>query len=109
MLHDRSFFDDPTRLLRLARYTARLGFEPDQHTDRLAAETIDGGLLYMVTGSRLGAELRLVLRERQPAALLALERHELGRALLLRFAPDAETIATADELWPGGLAALAAR
>ena len=81
-LHDRSFLDDPTRLLRLARYAARLGFEPDPVTDRLAAAAIAGGALGTVTGSRLGAELRLLLREPQPAALLALERHGLGRALL---------------------------
>jgi tRNA nucleotidyltransferase (CCA-adding enzyme) len=78
VLHDASFDDDPTRLLRMARYAARLGFEPDERTDRLAAEaTLD-----TVTGSRLGAELRLLLSEPQPAALLQLERHGLGAALL---------------------------
>jgi tRNA nucleotidyltransferase (CCA-adding enzyme) len=82
VLHDRSFLDDPTRLLRLARYAARLGFEPEERTDRLAAEAVAGGALDTVTGSRLGAELRLLLKEPQPAALLALERHGLGRALL---------------------------
>lgn len=82
VLHDRSFADDPTRLLRLARYAARLGFEPEARTDRLAAEAIAGGALGTVTGSRLGAELRLLLREPQPEALLRLERHGLGRLLL---------------------------
>jgi len=81
-LHDRSFLDDPTRLLRLARYAARLAFEPEARTDRLAAEAVAGGALDTVSGSRLGAELRLLLREPQPAALLALERHGLGRELL---------------------------
>lgn len=109
VLHDGSLLDDPTRLLRLARYAARLGFEPEERTDRLAAEAIAGGALRTVTGSRLGAELRLLLREPQPAALLALERSGLGRALLGdAFAPDEPTIAVAHELWPGGLAALAA-
>jgi tRNA nucleotidyltransferase (CCA-adding enzyme) len=108
VLHDRSFLDDPTRLLRLARYAARLGFEPEERTDRLAAEAIDGGL-YTVTGSRLGAELRLLLREPQPQALLALRRHGLGQALLgPAFDPDARVVATAEGLQPGGLAALAA-
>jgi tRNA nucleotidyltransferase (CCA-adding enzyme) len=97
VLHDRSFLDDPTRLLRQARYAARLGFEPE---DRLAAEAIAGGALDTVTGSRLGAELRLLLREPQPDALLALERHGLGEALLGRFTPDADLIARAMGLTP---------
>ena len=74
--------DDPTRLLRLARYAARLGFEPEPSTAALAREAIAGGALATVTGPRLGAELRLLLREPQPRRLLALERHGLGRALL---------------------------
>jgi tRNA nucleotidyltransferase (CCA-adding enzyme) len=78
VLHERSFEDDPTRLLRMARYAARLGFEPDPGTDALAAEaSVD-----TVSGGRLGAELRLLLREPQPGALLALERHGLGRAVV---------------------------
>ena len=108
VLHDRSFIDDPTRLLRLVRYAARLGFEPEERTDKLAAEAIAGGALDTVTGSRLGAELRLLLREPQPAAaLMGLERHGLGRALLGdAFAPDERRIAVAHELG-GPLAALA--
>ena len=109
VLHDRSFLDDPTRLLRLARYAARLGFEPEERTDRLAAEAVQSGAVATVTGSRLGAELRLLLREPQPAALLQLTRHGLGQALLSEaFAPDEATILTADGLVQGGLAALAA-
>jgi tRNA nucleotidyltransferase (CCA-adding enzyme) len=75
VLHERSFEDDPTRLLRMARYAARLGFEPDPHTDALAATA----RTETVSGARLGSELRLLLAEPQPAALLALERHGLGR------------------------------
>jgi tRNA nucleotidyltransferase (CCA-adding enzyme) len=109
VLHDGSFRDDPTRLLRLARYAARLGFEPEERTDRLAAEAIAGGAVDTITGSRMGAELRLLLQEPQPTAVLALERNGLGRALLGdAFAPDERTIAAAHELWPNGLAALAA-
>ena len=108
ILHDRSFLDDPTRLLRLVRYAARLAFAVEPGTDRLAAEAVAGGALDTVTGSRLGAELRMLLREPQPAALLGLERHGLGRALLGdAFAPHERTIAVAHELG-GDLAALAA-
>src|SRR5919202_1378700 len=43
VLHRASFRDDPTRLLRLARYGARLGFVPDPDTDALAEEAVAGG------------------------------------------------------------------
>lgn len=71
VLHDQSFVDDPTRLLRLARYRARLGFEPDERTARLAAEAIAAGALATVSHARIGAELRLTLAE--PDAVAALE------------------------------------
>ena len=38
VLHERSFLDDPTRLLRALRYEARLGFRMDPDTERLARE-----------------------------------------------------------------------
>ena len=82
VLHDESFVDDPTRLLRLARYAARLGFAADPDTDRLAAAAVADEALTTVSGQRLGTELRLLAREPQPAGLAALERHGTGRALL---------------------------
>jgi tRNA nucleotidyltransferase (CCA-adding enzyme) len=100
VLHDASFVDDPTRLLRLARYAARLGFEPEEHTDRLASAAVAGGAVATITGSRMGAELRLLLEEPQPAALLALERHGLGAALLERFSVSRALIERAMALTP---------
>ena len=77
VLHDRSFLDDPTRLLRLARYLARLGFEPEEHTAELATEALAAGALATVSGARIGSELRLALGEPDPAAALAI-MGELG-------------------------------
>jgi tRNA nucleotidyltransferase (CCA-adding enzyme) len=77
VLHDRSFLDDPTRLLRLARYLARLGFEPEERTAGLAAEALATGALATVSGARIGGELRLALGETDPAAALAI-MGELG-------------------------------
>src|SRR4029453_11746458 len=37
VLHDRSFVDDPTRVWRVARYAARLGFGVEERTRSLAA------------------------------------------------------------------------
>jgi tRNA nucleotidyltransferase (CCA-adding enzyme) len=70
VLHDASFRDDPTRLLRLVRYATRLGFAVEPSTRALADAALAGGALATVTPTRVGAELRLLLRE--PSALAAL-------------------------------------
>ncbi|MGI8715074.1 MAG: hypothetical protein ACR2NR_18200 [Solirubrobacteraceae bacterium] len=86
VLHDDSFHDDPTRLLRLARYMARLGFTPDPHTAALAGEAIAAGALATVSGARLGAELRLTAGEPDPvAALWQLRTLTLDSALIPGF------------------------
>jgi tRNA nucleotidyltransferase (CCA-adding enzyme) len=75
VLHDASFREDPTRLLRLARYQARLGFAPDPHTEALARAAVQTGALATVSGPRVGAELRLLIAEPTAVeALAALER-----------------------------------
>jgi tRNA nucleotidyltransferase (CCA-adding enzyme) len=82
VLHDRSFIDDPTRLLRLARYAGRLGFAVEPHTRSLVSEAIEASALGTVSGSRAGAELRLLAREADPVkALLALRDLGLDHAL----------------------------
>ena len=100
VLHDGSFADDPTRLLRLARYAARLGFAAEPHTAALAEAAVAGGALATVSGERLGAELRLLAREPMPAALEALARWGMGAALLPGFAVDAPLLERALALCP---------
>ncbi len=112
VLHDASFRDDPTRLLRLARYAGRLGFAPDEHTAGLAGKAIDDGALATVSGARLGTELRLLAAEADPQSALE-ELHRLGidEALIPGMAaPDREVLARALELLPadGDRAALVA-
>jgi tRNA nucleotidyltransferase (CCA-adding enzyme) len=88
VMHARSFLDDPTRLLRLVRYAARLGFEPDARTDALARDAIASGALDTVSGGRVGGELRLLAAE--STALGALTRAAalgLDRALHPSFDP----------------------
>jgi tRNA nucleotidyltransferase (CCA-adding enzyme) len=77
VLHDESFLEDPTRILRLVRYAARLGFEVEPHTASLAAGAVAAGALSTVTPSRLGAEVRLAFAEVDPVAPLA-ELDRLG-------------------------------
>jgi tRNA nucleotidyltransferase (CCA-adding enzyme) len=70
VLHQLSFIDDPTRLLRLARYRARLGFEVDSDTAELAAQALAAGALATVSTARIGDELRLALGEADPLGAL---------------------------------------
>jgi tRNA nucleotidyltransferase (CCA-adding enzyme) len=89
VLHDASFSDDPTRLLRLARYRARLRFEIEPHTAVLARQALAADALTTVSGARTGSELRLALTEADaPAALAAMDDLGLLAALELR-PPDA--------------------
>jgi tRNA nucleotidyltransferase (CCA-adding enzyme) len=82
VLHDRSFIDDPTRMFRLARYAARLGFSVEPHTRELSSAAIEAGAVTTVSGPRIGAEVRLLAREADPIrGLLALTDLGLGRAL----------------------------
>jgi tRNA nucleotidyltransferase (CCA-adding enzyme) len=103
ILHDGSFIDDPTRLLRLARYARRLGFDVEPHTRALAAAAIEGGALRTVSGPRVGAELRLLAREQDPvSALLGLRELGLDRAVHPGFGlADAQLARRALELLPG--------
>jgi tRNA nucleotidyltransferase (CCA-adding enzyme) len=66
VLHTRSFIDDPTRLLRLARYAGRLGFTIEDATERLARAAAVARTPDTVSGPRLGAELRLLAEQGNP-------------------------------------------
>ncbi len=77
VLHERSFHDDPTRLIRLARYAGRLGFAVEPRTAALATAAAAAGAPATVSAERLVAELRLLAAEDDPAAAFAVLR-ELG-------------------------------
>jgi tRNA nucleotidyltransferase (CCA-adding enzyme) len=89
VLHDGSFIDDPTRLLRAVRYEVRLGFRMDRRTEDLARSAAAGGALRTVSGARVRDELMDLLGE--PEAPTGVERvHELGLDRALHPALDAE-------------------
>jgi tRNA nucleotidyltransferase (CCA-adding enzyme) len=74
-LHNFSFVEDPTRILRAVRLEQRLGFRLEARTAELIDDAL--GLLQRVTGERLRHELELILEERAPA--MAIRRlAELG-------------------------------
>lgn len=104
ILHERSFLDDPTRLMRMTRYRARLGFEPDDRTASLAELAIAAGALDTASPARIGAELRLALAEPDPvAALESLEHFGVLSALHEAIELDAPlALAALGELPPDG-------
>jgi tRNA nucleotidyltransferase (CCA-adding enzyme) len=71
VLHDASFEDDPSRVVRAARYVARLGFRLDPRTEAAAARAAPG---LDWANSRNAEELRRVLEERDPEPALDLLR-----------------------------------
>ena len=64
VLHNLSFVEDPTRILRAVRFEQRLDFDLETRSGELLKDAID--LLDNVTGERLRHELYLILDEREP-------------------------------------------
>jgi len=83
VLHERSFTDDPTRILRGIRLAARLGFSFDAATRRLAVAAVCSGMVGRVSADRIRQEIYLLLGEPDPAAALSLaKRIGLTHAIL---------------------------
>lgn len=74
VLHDLSFVDDPTRLLRGARYLVRLDLQFSAETAVLFRDAAP--YLAQTTGVRLWHELLLTFLEPNPAAVLRLLSEE---------------------------------
>jgi tRNA nucleotidyltransferase (CCA-adding enzyme) len=98
VLHPRSFADDPTRLWRVARYAARLGFAPDAATADLAAAADPT----TASGPRHGNELRKALAEPDPLAALAAAQRLQPRLLPERFSVAPPGLEESLALLPAG-------
>jgi tRNA nucleotidyltransferase (CCA-adding enzyme) len=102
VLHNLSFVEDPTRLLRAVRYEARLGFRMDGHTLSLARGCIEMRLVGDLASARLRDELLDLLCETNlEAALERMAALGLDRALHPRLTagPDArDAIARANDV-----------
>jgi tRNA nucleotidyltransferase (CCA-adding enzyme) len=96
VLHDASFIDDPTRLLRALRYEARLGFRLEADTEALARKAAAGEALRTVSGARVRDELLDLLGEiHAPAAVERLRELEIDRAMHPALESDPELVASA--------------
>jgi tRNA nucleotidyltransferase (CCA-adding enzyme) len=72
VLHEASFRDDPTRMIRAIRFAARLGYTLEPTTRRLLETVRDEHLFELLSDARKRNELRLILKELRPVKGLAL-------------------------------------
>jgi tRNA nucleotidyltransferase (CCA-adding enzyme) len=72
VLHNFSFVEDPTRMLRAARLEARLHFRVEERTEELIRHAVELRVLNTVSRERLFGELTLIMQESEPE--LALKR-----------------------------------
>ncbi|MFA5700809.1 MAG: CBS domain-containing protein, partial [Desulfuromonas sp.] len=78
VLHNLSFVEDPTRILRAIRFEQRLGFTLGMQTRQLLASAVQTGFLERVSPLRLFNELRIILSEAAPLdALVRLDELEV--------------------------------
>ncbi len=72
VLHPASFRDDPTRLYRAVRYAARLGYALEPETEALARAAVAAGMVDLLSGARLRAEVVALLGESTATVAAAL-------------------------------------
>ncbi|HEV2175951.1 MAG TPA: hypothetical protein VGW33_01915 [Terriglobia bacterium] len=79
-LHSRSFMEDPSRIYRLLRLGHRLGFSPDERTERWLNSALAERAWESVDPAVQGSELRAILQEENPGRILKMlkERGLLG-------------------------------
>ncbi len=96
VLHDGSFLDDPTRLLRAVRFEIRLGFTMAEETERAARVAVMEGALSTVSGKRIRDELMDLLGEVEaPDAVRRLSDLGIDRGLHPALRPDPDLVASA--------------
>lgn len=69
-LHSLSFVEDPTRVLRAARFQVRYGLRIDPSTDALLRQAVEMGMLAEVSGARIREELLDLVDEPELSPIL---------------------------------------
>lgn len=99
VLHNLSFVEDPTRILRAVRFEQRYGFRMDRGTEALIAESVGRDLFTHLTEDRMREELILLLEEPDPIpALHRLAHLDVLKHIHERLAFDEEVYATLERV-----------
>jgi tRNA nucleotidyltransferase (CCA-adding enzyme) len=82
VLHNHSFIDDPTRIIRAVRFEQRLGFSIEPHTKQLIRGALETDVFRLAHGERIAEELKLALSESDPVKVLSrMQKLKILRAL----------------------------
>ncbi|MDD3374662.1 MAG: CCA tRNA nucleotidyltransferase [Candidatus Omnitrophica bacterium] len=85
VFHDKSFIDDPTRILRAIRFEQRFDFELDVDTMNILKDTLEQDIIYNVTLGRYFEEFKKICEEQSPAKCL---RRLFSLKILQKIFPD---------------------
>ncbi|MFQ5431624.1 MAG: CBS domain-containing protein [Nitrospinota bacterium] len=97
VLHNLSFVEDPTRVLRAVRFEQRFSFHIGSQTEKLLKLAAEKDLLGRVSGARLFGELKLIFKEERPTkAMKRMEELKLWRFIhpKLRYNATAHRLCT---------------
>ena len=72
ILHNLSFVEDPTRILRGVRFLGRMGFKFEENTERLLIDAVNNGFLEHTSPARVYQELKLIFQEKEVLKVVAL-------------------------------------
>jgi tRNA nucleotidyltransferase (CCA-adding enzyme) len=103
-LHEKSFVDDPTRILRAARYVVRFGFDIEPDTLRWLAQGVRH--LPLISGERLKYDIERMFTEQAEPALALLAEWGVFHALGVPV-PEPQTLRRRFERMRADLAACA--
>jgi len=98
VLHERSFVDDPTRMLRAARFMLRLDLRLEARTGDLLTRAVDDRQAAGPSGARLRNELDVICREAPARGLAMLQQLRLFEGMGL--APATERACEVARLLP---------
>lgn len=83
-LHEQSFADDPTRMLRALRFAVRLGYRLEENTERALQAGVRDQYLDLISGRRVRREVQKLFQEEPVEGPMVLA----GRELLAALHPD---------------------
>jgi len=66
VLHEKSFLDDPTRIIRAIRFSTRFGFSLEKNTRKWLKEAVSKNVFSKVSSVRIGNEIIKLLKDEKP-------------------------------------------